>query len=272
MLKLSIPYTILNAVSTSIMSVALGIKQQEETNTKLKANILKTNTKNAEDFGMKLEDYLKQKEEKKESYFKNLLKRISITDLIEINTKVFQVTKAEESVDITVDDQYIVDCVQVATNLTLRLLKPLADASVIMDEEIEKADELEKRWFEKPNKKIEVDVTIESKVVDPSVVLLSTKEKASGNSNSKLEVTIEINNPPQPFFIDEDHERHINVHSVSVKNNTTGDIYKVTRTDCLLILSKEANTNLKELAKDINQPISVIKAIRVAYNQTPFIG
>lgn len=261
MLKLSIPYTILNAVSTSVMSIALGIKQQEETNTKLKASILKTNTKNAEAFGIKLEDYLKQKEEKKESYFKNLLKRISITDLIEINTKVFQVTKTEESVDITVNDQYIVECVQSATNLTLRLLKPLADASVIMDEEVEKADELEKRWFDKPVKK-EPEYVVVSKVVDES--------KVPSNISNAYKVEIRTDGAFTPFFIDSDKEKHIDVYGVTVTNELINKAYTVYNSECLTILKADVDCNLKELAEEVKLPVRAIKAIRAHYNQTPF--
>lgn len=255
MLKLSIPYTILNAVSTSVMSIALGIKQQEETNTKLKASILKTDTKNAEAFNMKLEDYLKQKEEKKESYFKKLLKRISITDLIEINTKVFQVTKTEESVDITVNDQYIVDCVQSATNLTLRLLKPLADASVIMDEEVEK------RWFDKPVKK-EPEYVVVSKVVDES--------KVPSNISNAYKVEIRTDGAFTPFFIDSDKEKHIDVYGVTVTNELINKAYTVYNSEFLTILKADVDCNLKELAETVKLPVRAIKAIRAHYNQTPF--
>lgn len=267
MLKLSIPYSILNAISTSIVSLTLGVKQQEETNSKLKASILKTNTKNAKTLELSLEDYLKQKEEREEKTFKNLLKRISITDLIEINTKVFQVTKAEESVDITIDDQYIVDCIQVSTNVALRLLRPLADASVIFEEELEKVEAIENKWF--PEK----ETTIESKVVDASKVPTEVKQKVSGSSNSpSWEVTIEKDNTPKPFFLDSDHEKHINVYSVKVHNTTTKDTYEVLRTDCMSILETEVNGNLKELAQKVKLPITAIKAIRTAYGQTQFTG
>lgn len=271
MLKLSIPYTILNAISSSVVSLALGVKQQEETNPKLKDNILKTNIKNAEVFGISLEDYLKQKEEREEKSFKNLLKRISIKDLIEINTKVFQVTKAEESVDITVDDQYIVDCIQVSTNVALRLLRPLADASVIFDEEIDKIDALEKKWFPK-KEETKVQTKVESKIVDPSEVPEKIKEKVRTKVVNKIEVTIETHRPPEPFFLSEDHEEHINVHSVRAVNTLTDRIYSVTRTDCLTILKEPVDTDLKQLASAINRPITVIKAIRIAYGQTPFTG
>ena len=177
MLKLSIPATILTAVSTSVATLLTGVITTEKNNLKLNA-IHKIRDKSmAKAFGIPVEEYVKNKEEKRAKYLSNLLSNLTLSEIKPITTKIGSVSVVGETVEIAINDQYIVDCIEASTRVGLRMLKPLSDIAVIVEEEGDKTEAMLKTWEED---KVEVSPTepkdpepeteMEIKIVDASDV------------------------------------------------------------------------------------------------------
>lgn len=88
MLKLSIPVSIFNAVSASLVSIGHAIVTTEKTHPKLKAILHKQAVTNAGYRGISVEDYLKEKEERSTKSFMSFIKKFDLTNIIEHDTKV----------------------------------------------------------------------------------------------------------------------------------------------------------------------------------------
>lgn len=279
MLKLSIPTTILTAVSTSVATLLTGVITTEKNNLKLNA-INKIRDKNmAKAFGIPVEEYVKNKEEKRAKYLSNLLSKLTLSEIKPITTKIGSVSVVGETVEIAINDQYIVDCIEASTRVGLRMLKPLSDIAVIVEEEGDKTEAMLKTWEED---KVEVSTTepkdpepeIEIKIVDASDVpseIAATVETEI--KNNKVPVTINdwtlkqsTFNSPTPFFTDETQEKWIDLYFIKAFNKE-GKKMDVSVTNTKLILSSEVN--LEKTAKDVELPPSLVLAIYQYYGFTP---
>lgn len=248
MLKLSIPASILNAISTSILTISHNAKLTENSNTQLKAILLEKDTRTANIYNVPVEKFIKEKEEKEVSKLTTLLNGLNLSNVNLVNNKVIQTTKTEDSLEITINDEYIIDCIEIMTKFSVRYLKPLADICVISNDNNKANEELNNKWFPKE------DTTVES-----------TLEKVLEVAGSKKINDWELipNHTISETIMNTDGETFTKVNYLTaiskegVKLNTTTVKVKA----CI----KLTNINV-DIADDLGLPISLINAIRIYYN------
>lgn len=279
MLKLSIPATILTAVSTSVATLLTGVITTEKNNLKLNA-INKIRDKNmAKVFGVPVEEYVKNKEEKRAKYLSNLLSNLTLSEIKPITTKIGSVSVVGETVEIAINDQYIVDCIEASTRVGLRMLKPLSDIAVIVEEEGDKTEAMLKTWEED---KVEVSPTepkdpepeteMEIKIVDasdvPSEIVSGVLKKEQSKDNyifngwSVKTSTLSS----KPFYTDEKREQWIDLYYLTFTNKE-GNSLSVGQTVGKAILSSKLS--IKETAEAQDLPESLVLAVYEYYGFAP---
>ena len=279
MLKLSIPATILTAVSTSVATLLTGVITTEKNNLKLNA-INKIRDKSvAKAFGVPVEEYVKNKEEKRAKYLSNLLSNLTLSEIKPITTKIGSVSVVGDTVEIAINDQYIVDCIEASTRVGLRMLKPLSDIAVIVEEEGDKTEAMLKTWEED---KVEVSTTepkdpepemeMEIKIVDasdvPSEIVSGVLKKEQSKDNyifngwSVKTSTLSS----KPFYTDEKREQWIDLYYLTFTNKE-GNSLSVGQTQGKSILSSKLS--IKETAEAQDLPESLVLAVYEYYGFAP---
>ena len=274
MLKLSIPATILTAVSTSVATLLTGVITTEKNNLKLNA-IHKIRDKSmAKAFGIPVEEYVKNKEEKRAKYLSNLLSNLTLSEIKPITTKIGSVSVVGETVEIAINDQYIVDCIEASTRVGLRMLKPLSDIAVIVEEEGDKTEAMLKTWEED---KVEVsptepEIEMEIKIVDacdvPSDIVSSVLKEEEPKDNCIFNGWSVISSTfsSKPFFIDETREKWINLYYLTFTNKE-GNSLSVGQTQGKSILSSKLS--IKDTAEAQELPESLVLAVYEYYGFAP---
>ena len=254
MLKLSIPASILNAVSTSILTISNSIKQTENSNTQLKAILLEKDTRIANIYDMPVEKFIKEKEEKEVSKLTTLLNGLNLSNVNLVNNKVIQTTKTEDSLEIAINDEYIIDCIEIMTKFSVRYLKPLTDICVISDANDKANKELNDKWFPKNTTKVKED----TKVASTTVKILEVNEYKEING---WKIT------PKPIIseiiMDANGETYTKVNYLAAVNKE-GAALSITTVKVKACI-KLTNINV-DIANDLGLPISLINAIRIYYN------
>ena len=279
MLKLSIPATILTAVSTSVATLLTGVITTEKNNLKLNA-INKIRDKNmAKAFGIPVEEYVKNKEEKRAKYLSNLLSNLTLSEIKPITTKIGSVSVVGDTVEIAINDQYIVDCIEASTRVGLRMLKPLSDIAVIVEEEGDKTEAMLKTWEEDKEdvpptepKDPEPETEMEIKIVDasdvPSEIVSGVLKKEQSKDNhifngwSVKTSTLS----PKPFYTDEKREQWIDLYYLTFTNKE-GNSLSVGQTVGKAILSSKLS--IKETAEAQDLPESLVLAVYEYYGFAP---
>ena len=274
MLKLSIPATILTAVSTSVATLLTGVITTEKNNLKLNA-INKIRDKNmAKAFGIPVEEYVKNKEEKRAKYLSNLLSNLTLSEIKPITTKIGSVSVVGETVEIAINDQYIVDCIEASTRVGLRMLKPLSDIAVIVEEEGDKTEAMLKTWEEDKEDAppTEPEIEMEIKIVDASDV---PSEIVSGVLNKEQSKDNYIFNgwsvktstlSSKPFYTDEKREQWIDLYYLTFTNKE-GNPLSVGQTQGKSILSSKLS--IKDTAEEQELPESLVLAVYEYYGFAP---
>ena len=272
MLKLSIPTTILTAVSTSVATLLTGVITTEKNNLKLNA-IHKIRDKSmAKAFGIPVEEYVKNKEEKRAKYLSNLLSKLTLSEIKPITTKIGSVSVVGETVEIAINDQYIVDCIEASTRVGLRMLKPLSDIAVIVEEEGDKTEAMLKTWEEDKEDVPTTEPEIEIKIVDASDV---PSEIVSGVLNKEQSKDNYIFNgwsvktstlSSKPFYTDEKREQWIDLYYLTFTNKE-GNSLSVGQTQGKSILSSKLS--IKDTAEAQELPESLVLAVYEYYGFTP---
>ena len=272
MLKLSIPATILTAVSTSVATLLTGVITTEKNNLKLNA-INKIRDKNmAKVFGIPVEEYVKNKEEKRAKYLSNLLSNLTLSEIKPITTKIGSVSVVGETVEIAINDQYIVDCIEASTRVGLRMLKPLSDIAVIVEEESDKTEAMLKTWEEDKESIPPTEPEIEIKIVDASDV---PSEIVSGVLNKEQSKDNYIFNgwsvktstlSSKPFYTDEKREQWIDLYYLTFTNKE-GNSLSVGQTQGKSILSSKLS--IKDTAEAQELPESLVLAVYEYYGVAP---
>ena len=277
MLKLSIPATILTAVSTSVATLLTGVITTEKNNLKLNA-INKTRDKSmAKAFGVPVEEYVKNKEEKRAKYLSNLLSKLTLSEIKPITTKIGSVSVVGETVEIAINDQYIVDCIEASTRVGLRMLKPLSDIAVIVEEEGDKTEAMLKTWEEDkedvpPTEPKDPEPEMEIKIVDasdvPSEIVSGVLKKEQSKDNyifngwSVKTSTLSS----KPFYTDEKREQWIDLYYLTFTNKE-GNSLSVGQTVGKAILSSKLS--IKETAEAQDLPESLVLAVYEYYGFAP---
>ena len=275
MLKLSIPATILTAISTSVATLLTGVViTTEKNNLKLNA-INKIRDKNmAKAFGIPVEEYVKNKEEKRAKYLSNLLSKLTLSEIKPITTKIGSVSIVGETVEIAINDQYIVDCIEASTRVGLRMLKPLSDIAVIVEEEGDKTEAMLKTWEEDKEDvpTTEPEIEMEIKIVDASDV---PSEIVSGVLNKEQSKDNYIFNgwsvktstlSSKPFYTDEKREQWIDLYYLTFTNKE-GNSLSVSQTQGKSILSSKLS--IKDTAEEQELPESLVLAVYEYYGFAP---
>lgn len=274
MLKLSIPTTILTAVSTSVATLLTGVITTEKNNLKLNA-IHKIRDKSmAKAFGIPVEEYVKNKEEKHAKYLSNLLSKLTLSEIKPITTKIGSVSIVGETVEIAINDQYIVDCIEASTRVGLRMLKPLSDIAVIVEEEGDKTEAMLKTWEEDKEDvpTTEPEIEMEIKIVDASDV---PSEIVSGVLNKEQSKDNYIFNgwsvktstlSSKPFYTDEKREQWIDLYYLTFTNKE-GNSLSVGQTQGKSILSSKLS--IKDTAEEQELPESLVLAVYEYYGFAP---
>ena len=260
MLKLTMSATFVNAVASSMATVALNVREISKTHTGLKAQEEKSLIKTAEVLGIPLEQYradkakqaLKQAEEfaTKLPFFSNIKEKV---------TKVATLTKTDDSVIIGINEEYLLDCVKATERVTLKLLKPIADAACIFGDEEENQEAFDAKWFPKEDSK----TTVNTKEVPATDVPVDVRSGIIYHG-WKLEI---YDFAPEPFFTDENYENHIVVHFITATKEESS--IQVSQTKVKRILG--STKTLLETAKATELPVSLVKAIRAFYGQGPLV-
>ena len=279
MLKLSIPATILTAISTSVATLLTGVITTEKNNLKLNA-INKIRDKNmAKAFGIPVEEYIKNKEEKHAKYLSNLLSKLTLSEIKPITTKIGSVSVVGETVEIAINDQYIVDCIEASTRVGLRMLKPLSDIAVIVEEEGDKTEAMLKTWEEDKEdvptnepKDPEPEIEMEIKIVDasdvPSEIVSGVLKKEQSKDNyifngwSVKTSTLSS----KPFYTDEKREQWIDLYYLTFTNKE-GNSLSVSQTQGKSILSSKLS--IKDTAEEQELPESLVLAVYEYYGFAP---
>ena len=248
MLKLSIPASILNAISTSILTISHNVKLTEETNPKLKAVIQEEAQSIANVLDISVDEYLKTEEEKQVSKLTTLLKHYNLNTMPLINNKIITTNKTDDTLEISINDEYIIDCIEIMTKFSVRYLKPLADICVISNDNNKANEELNNKWFPKE------DTTVES-----------TLEKVLEVAGSKKINDWELipNHTISETIMNTDGEAFTKVNYLTAisKEGVKLNITTVKVKACI----KLTNINV-DIANDLGLPISLINAIRIYYN------
>ncbi len=274
MLKLSIPATILTAVSTSVATLLTGVITTEKNNLKLNA-INKIRDKNmAKAFGIPVEEYVKNKEEKRAKYLSNLLSNLTLSEIKPITTKIGSVSVVGETVEIAINDQYIVDCIEASTRVGLRMLKPLSDIAVIVEEEGDKTEAMLKTWEEDKEDvpTTEPEIEMEIKIVDasdvPSEIVSGVLKKEQSKDNHIFNgwsvKTSTLSS--KPFYTDEKREQWIDLYYLTFTNKE-GNSLSVGQTQGKSILSSKLS--IKETAEAQDLPESLVLAVYEYYGVAP---
>ena len=279
MLKLSIPATILTAVSTSVATLLTGVITTEKNNLKLNA-INKIRDKSvAKAFGVPVEEYVKNKEEKRAKYLSNLLSNLTLSEIKPITTKIGSVSVVGETVEIAINDQYIVDCIEASTRVGLRMLKPLSDIAVIVEEEGDKTEAMLKTWEEDKEdvpptepKDPEPETEMEIKIVDasdvPSEIVSGVLKKEQSKDNHIFNgwsvKTSTLSS--KPFYTDEKREQWIDLYYLTFTNKE-GNSLSVGQTVGKAILSSKLS--IKETAEAQDLPESLVLAVYEYYGFAP---
>ena len=277
MLKLSIPTTILTAISTSVATLLTGVITTEKNNLKLNA-IHKIRDKSmAKAFGIPVEEYVKNKEEKRAKYLSNLLSKLTLSEIKPITTKIGSVSVVGETVEIAINDQYIVDCIEASTRVGLRMLKPLSDIAVIVEEEGDKTEAMLKTWKEDkedvpPTEPKDPEPEIEIKIVDasdvPSEIVSGVLKKEQSKDNyifngwSVKTSTLSS----KPFYTDEKREQWIDLYYLTFTNKE-GNSLSVGQTQGKSILSSKLS--IKDTAEEQELPESLVLAVYEYYGFAP---
>ena len=274
MLKLSIPATILTAVSTSVATLLTGVITTEKNNLKLNA-IHKIRDKSmAKAFGVPVEEYVKNKEEKRAKYLSNLLSNLTLSEIKPITTKIGSVSVVGETVEIAINDQYIVDCIEASTRVGLRMLKPLSDIAVIVEEESDKTEAMLKTWEEDKENvpTTEPEIEMEIKIVDasdvPSEIVSGVLKKEQSKDNyifngwSVKTSTLSS----KPFYTDEKREQWIDLYYLTFTNKE-GNSLSVGQTQGKSILSSKLS--IKDTAEAQELPESLVLAVYEYYGFAP---
>ena len=279
MLKLSIPATILTAVSTSVATLLTGVITTEKNNLKLNA-IHKIRDKSmAKAFGVPVEEYVKNKEEKRAKYLSNLLSNLTLSEIKPITTKIGSVSVVGETVEIAINDQYIVDCIEASTRVGLRMLKPLSDIAVIVEEENDKTEAMLKTWEEDKEdvpptepKDPEPETEMEIKIVDasdvPSEIVSGVLKKEQSKDNCIFNgwsvKTSTLSS--KPFYTDEKREQWIDLYYLTFTNKE-GNSLSVGQTQGKSILSSKLS--IKDTAEAQELPESLVLAVYEYYGFAP---
>ena len=274
MLKLSIPATILTAVSTSVATLLTGVITTEKNNLKLNA-IHKIRDKSmAKAFGVPVEEYVKNKEEKRAKYLSNLLSKLTLSEIKPITTKIGSVSVVGDTVEIAINDQYIVDCIEASTRVGLRMLKPLSDIAVIVEEEGDKTEAMLKTWEEDKEDvpTTEPEIEMEIKIVDASdvpseiVTGVLNKEQSKDNYifNGWSVKTSTLSS--KPFYTDEKREQWIDLYYLTFTNKE-GNSLSVGQTQGKSILS--SRLSIKDTAEEQELPESLVLAVYEYYGFAP---
>ena len=272
MLKLSIPATILTAVSTSVATLLTGVITTEKNNLKLNA-IHKIRDKSmAKAFGVPVEEYVKNKEEKRAKYLSNLLSKLTLSEIKPITTKIGSVSVVGETVEIAINDQYIVDCIEASTRVGLRMLKPLSDIAVIVEEEGTKTEAMLKTWEEDKEDAPPTEPEMEIKIVDasdvPSEIVSGVLKKEQSKDNyifngwSVKTSTLSS----KPFYTDEKREQWIDLYYLTFTNKE-GNSLSVGQTQGKSILS--SRLSIKDTAEEQELPESLVLAVYEYYGFAP---
>ena len=253
MLKLSIPVSIFNAVSASLVSIGHAIVTTEKTHPKLKAILHKQAVTNAGYREMSVEDYLKEKEERSTKSFMSFIKKFDLTNIIEHDTKVFKVAKTNEALEISINDEYLIECIEICTRSSIKMIKPFADMAVILEEDLEYSEAFNSKWF--PSE-IKDDLVVETEIKQ-------TEETTTDNTlyhGWKLSPAIHSNT--EPFYTTEDQESWILIHGLdAVRDSDNKELY-VDRIDVRSVMNMKEGTDMQEFAKEVKLPISLIKGIQ----------
>ena len=255
MLKLSIPVSIFNAVSASLVSIGHAIVTTEKTHPKLKAILHKQAVTNAGYRGMSVEDYLKEKEERSTKSFMSFIKKFDLTNIIEHDTKVFKVAKTNEALEISINDEYLIECIEICTRSSIKMIKPFADMAVILEEDLEYSEAFNSKWF--PSK-IKDDLVVETEVKQTE----ETSAKDTLYHGWKLSAAQYQYSPPEPFYTTEDQESWINIYGLDAVRVSDNQALFVDRIDVRNIMNMKEGTDMQVFAKEIKLPISLIKGIQ----------
>lgn len=254
MLKLSISASILNAISTSILVISHNIKQTENSNTQLKAILLEKDTRIANIYDMPVEKFIKEKEKKEVSKLTTFLNGLNLPNVNLVNNKVIQTTKTEDSLEITINDEYIIDCIEIMTKFSVRYLKPLADICIISDAGDKANKELNDKWFPKNTTKVKEDTKVASTTVE--ILEVNEYKEIDGWKITPKPIISEI-------IMDANGETYTKVNYLAAVNKEGAKLSITTVKVKACIKLTDINI---DIANDLGLPISLINAIRIYYN------
>jgi len=253
MLKLSIPVSIFNAISASVVVLGHAIVTTEKTHPKLKAMLHKQAVTNAGYRKMSVEDYLKEKEERDTKSFMSFVKKFDLTNIIERDTKVIKITKTDEALEIGINDEYLIECIEMFTRAGVKLTKPFADMAVILDEDLDNSDAFNAKWFPEETK---------DKTLVEDTEIKQAEDIIDNTLYHGWKLSPAIHSNTEPFYTTEDQESWILIHGLdAVRASDNKELY-VDRIDVRGVMNMKEGTDMQEFAKEIKLPISFIKGIQ----------
>jgi hypothetical protein len=235
-MKMIISNTLVTSVSASIATLAVHIQALRENHPYFKAKNEKRIKEN-----MKIRN-ISEEESRKSSNFS--FPTESLISFIKPKTlKYGSLTKTDNGIEIEINDNFLIESVELANSLYVKMLKPVADILGIIGDHQIISDQFNNRWSEETKTSNEIK-----------------EEKTDNYFGWKLKNTSEAVNP---FFLDETNEEFINIY-YSEWVNSKEQVLSVNTLLTQEILSSKLS--LLETAKEVRLPPSLVNTIRNHYN------
>ena len=235
-MKMIISNTLVTSVSASIATLAVHIQALRENHPYFKAKNEKRIKEN-----MKIRN-ISEEESRKSSNFS--FPTESLISFIKPKTaKYGSLTKTDNGIEIEINDNFLIESVELANSLYVKMLKPVADILGIIGDHQIISDQFNNRWSEETKTSNDIK-----------------EEKTDNYFGWKLKNASETINP---FFLDETNEEFISIYYSEWVNNK-GQILSVNTSLTREILSSKLS--LLETAQKVHLPSSLVNTIRNHYN------
>lgn len=235
-MKMIISNTLVTSVSASIATLAVHIQALRENHPYFKAE----NEKRVQS----LVKYGRMSvEEARQKVSSNPLPKSLIGMIQNKVLKLGSVTKTDDGIEIEINDNFLIESVELANSLYVKMLKPVADILGIIGDHQIISDQFNNRWSEETKTSNDIK-----------------EEKTDNYFGWKLKNASETINP---LFLDETNEEFISIYYSEWVNNK-GQILSVNTSLTREILSSKLS--LLETAQKVHLPSSLVNTIRNHYN------
>lgn len=242
-MKMIISNTLVTSVSASIATLAVHIQALRENHPYFKAE----NEKRVQS----LVKYGRMSvEEARQKVSSNPLPKSLIGMIQNKVLKLGSVTKTDDGIEIEINDNFLIESVELANSLYVKMLKPVADMFGIMQNHEVHIKQFNQRWQE--------TITLDNKIINEPQAIHDYIVGASIWTIKEIE-----HYEASPVLNNNDLENFILIKGC-ICTNQNGVSLEVTRNSIATII--EDNYSLTEMCKYVNLPPSLVNTFRLHFN------